>query len=765
MKRITLFIVFTAVSLITLLSANTSRFLPLSELGAEDVQISTHFFCEYPDISVDRDGKYILVYTELLDGKERVRLDLYDGFKPVKTHQISSKEGFEFRPRVHTDIHNNTWVTWAAMRNNNWDIYLRCLNANGELKEEMRLSKDEADDLNPAIAGDASGNVWVAWESNRNGKFDILLKKISPEGKEKMFAVSESEYMDLRPALAVDKRGQVILAWDRQVEDSYRVMSRKIKNDKLSKEERISSEYGFNVAPSVAVDKRNRWAIAWHSNLRPDQKVGLTPWVHIKRSGFRQQIYTGAEAGDWVEKGEEQGFEFPELIFDKEGRLWVFGRPSQGFYAQCIDGKKKSAIYTFHVPGWGGRGQYAKAALDPDGNIVTLRRDWRHMYMNRFNPSAKQITMDGELKVVYETREAPETFYSREKHNIPLRSGKNILFGDIHQHSSVSDGRGTIDEQYTRSKYCYGQDFAALTDHEWFVANYLLPSEWEWIKIVGQQFNEPGVFTTIAAYEWTTPRTPIGFGHKNVYFKGWDKPIFSWRFDEKSSLSLFEFCKENDAFAVPHHPGWTGTDWENHDPVAQPVAEIVSSHGANEFLGNLPIAHRGGVTGSFIQDALADGHVFGLIGGSDAHGLLTHHGISSKENEWETGLAALIVEENNIDHIFDAFLARRVYATSGQNILVEFTINGHEMGEEIELSSAPEINIEVVGTAPLVYVTLVRNNEDILFAGKDFHEGLGARKVYVDENLEPGRYWYYLRVVQEDGEMAWSSPIWVTVTK
>ena len=33
---------------------------------------------------------------------------------------------------------------------------------------------------------------------------------------------------------------------------------------------------------------------------------------------------------------------------------------------------------------------------------------------------------------------------------------------------------------------------------------------------------------------------------------------------------------------------------------------------------------------------------------------------------------------------------------------------------------------------------------------------------YTDENLSPGKHWYYLRVIQDNGEMAWSSPIWVT---
>jgi len=26
---------------------------------------------------------------------------------------------------------------------------------------------------------------------------------------------------------------------------------------------------------------------------------------------------------------------------------------------------------------------------------------------------------------------------------------------------------------------------------------------------------------------------------------------------------------------------------------------------------------------------------------------------------------------------------------------------------------------------------------------------------------QPGQHWYYVRVEQEDGELAWSSPIWI----
>ena len=32
---------------------------------------------------------------------------------------------------------------------------------------------------------------------------------------------------------------------------------------------------------------------------------------------------------------------------------------------------------------------------------------------------------------------------------------------------------------------------------------------------------------------------------------------------------------------------------------------------------------------------------------------------------------------------------------------------------------------------------------------------------YRDNDVGPGEHWYYVRVEQQNGELAWSSPIWV----
>ncbi len=114
--------------------------------------------------------------------------------------------------------------------------------------------------------------------------------------------------------------------------------------------------------------------------------------------------------------------------------------------------------------------------------------------------------------------------------------------------------------------------------------------------------------------------------------------------------------------------------------------------------------------------------------------------------------------------ILEALKRRRVYATSGAPILITFRINDHSMGDSLSTEAIPTISLDVEGTSALQYVKIVRNNEEILTLGKDIKEGRGVRTTFKDKTISPGHFWYYLRVLQEDGEMAWSSPIWVNYT-
>lgn len=96
----------------------------------------------------------------------------------------------------------------------------------------------------------------------------------------------------------------------------------------------------------------------------------------------------------------------------------------------------------------------------------------------------------------------------------------------------------------------------------------------------------------------------------------------------------------------------------------------------------------------------------------------------------------------------------------GRPIFVEFVCNGKIPGTEAEVSGKPVLKFSVDGTAFIKRMTLVRdekNHQQWEPCAKTFAQS------YADESPLEGENRCYLRVEQSDGNMAWSSPVWVQV--
>ncbi len=257
--------------------------------------------------------------------------------------------------------------------------------------------------------------------------------------------------------------------------------------------------------------------------------------------------------------------------------------------------------------------------------------------------------------------------------------------------------------------------------------------------------------------------TTVRVGHKNVYFKGGEEsPLFSHRSDEAYDVeSLFNKLQEHDAIAFPHHPPWSGMTWEDHDPEVQTNYEIVSIHGANEYMGNLPIPHRGGMPGTFAQDGLEKGNVIGFVGGSDSHGLYYHSLDGWREDPYKGGLTGVLLDGPlTRENVWYALKNRRNYATAGEKYYLDFSINEKPMGSVITVNEPPVISFEA-RSINILYAYIIRNNEELFITGSIGAGRFGYHHL-PDETIEPGKNFYYLRVVYKDGTVAWSSPIWVT---
>ena len=116
------------------------------------------------------------------------------------------------------------------------------------------------------------------------------------------------------------------------------------------------------------------------------------------------------------------------------------------------------------------------------------------------------------------------------------------------------------------------------------------------------------------------------------------------------------------------------------------------------------------------------------------------------------------VEELTRENIIEGIRARRAYAAT-DNILVDFRINGHFMGEAFETGQRPKLEAKIAGTGTIRKVEVIKNNT---YVHTQRGQGPELAFTYVDNDIEAGEAYYYIRVEQENGELAWASPIWVT---
>lgn len=99
-------------------------------------------------------------------------------------------------------------------------------------------------------------------------------------------------------------------------------------------------------------------------------------------------------------------------------------------------------------------------------------------------------------------------------------------------------------------------------------------------------------------------------------------------------------------------------------------------------------------------------------------------------------------------------------ATTGPRILLRFDVAGSEMGQEVRGHGPWPALVEAASEVPIVKVDLVGNGEDIMRHEPGDCVVTWSFEVPACRELRS----YYVRVTRQDGELAWSSPIWIKPT-
>jgi len=760
--------------------------------------VQTSGYASQPFVASDRKGGIWAAWRSWEETGERIGCARFDpeslSFRPENVSAVKVSAG---PPCLAFDAQGGLWAAWSEGTGRSFSIVLCRREPSGWSSPSTVVETEDEPGLLALAA--ARHGLLIAWSQKRRAGRGIrvsLVEDISRPGP--IESLTPEPGIHDGPCIVASRSDDPWLVWQAAALGMLGVRARSVKDLQAPGPIVDLSTTLEAGVPRAASSGPGRIWVAWHA-APSSAKDSLVRWVSVACLENGEVLFPAAPVPDMNldSKDEDQGLEFPSILCHEDGHLTILSRSSQGFHHQEIGEKGWTQRRTVGEPGWGCRGMRIAGCVLDQGRILSLRRGKEGLLWQVLEP----LGGEGSPRLEPRTSHAPTAARFQGVQSVPaqepadlhlvscrrasdpggepgsrlslssigsprvFRTGADkqrylLLFGDIHVHSAHSDGTGTPAEWYHRAREIYHDDLSAVADHESFIGKRTGPGEWALVTRTADDWNDPGRFVTLHAFEWTGTAHP-GPGHKVVYLPEGGGPVLSRNeFGPGDSARLLERARRLKAIVVPHHVGWTGADLDRHDPDVQRLWEICSCHGAYEHEGMKPIGYRKElVPGQFIRNALDAGLRFGFSGGSDGHGLNWHHGVSRKKDSHRTGLTAVFASELTRPAVLEALRSRRCYATSGAKIVLWFHIDERPMGEELITSMPVEAMIRVEASAPIREAVLISNN-GVAIRIPFKKESIDTR-LAIDPPAAGEWKYYYLRVIQEDDEVAWSSPIWL----
>ncbi len=779
-------------------------------------------YIDYPDLVVDDAGTVWASWLSLEEDTERLRLGVLDapadGEATIARSWDVKAPGVEYwlEPRL-VACSSGAWLLAAGEADGNWDIYACRITDRGP-GPAVRVTRDDAVDIRPAGAmlGD---RLWVAWESNRGDVRQVYAAPVDGGEVGGALQVSAPGVPSYQPAITAEGAGRAWLAWHSFRESNYDVYARTLevgaesarrsailgrprglespryaREGSLGDELRLTTAPSFDRRPALCATDSGVW-LAWESgvlNITQEPKsyrIGKTATIQVRLARLGPDgIKMPSVPTPFKTKAEQ-----PSIVAGAQGRIWLGARTTIGRKegwvpaVACYDGRGWSEPMRLSlslgrcrrtpIAEVGGRLVGIFQADDvrgrwPDAEVP--KSSWSSLYFASTDATSQAGSLrhtdaplgtlqplEGDEPLAGLRAQLGDTAAgSSEAERRTVRYGDETLqlfWGQFHEHTSISICNRTGDllpeDNYLHERDIAALDFAAVTDHGYNFNPYL----WRHVAKITRANCDPGRFLTFLAEEWTStfeeysPEHPYGFyGHRNIIFAD---PYFAYWLnarDRSTPADVWKRLREDrvNFVHIPHQLADTGnvpTDWNYTDEVAQPVAEIFQTRGSYESLG-APRQAGKPAEGYYIQDAWAKNIVIGVIASPDHGGGM--------------GKAAIFAPELSREAILDAVRARHTYGTTAARIFLDVRVNGKFMGEKITAKAGEPVTVQVnaVGAQPIERVDVCRSNKFIYTHSPGKRE---ANFTFQDTHPQLGRSYYYVRVIQTDEEIAWSSPVWV----
>nr|MBQ6242204.1 hypothetical protein [Lachnospiraceae bacterium] len=358
-------------------------------------------------------------------------------------------------------------------------------------------------------------------------------------------------------------------------------------------------------------------------------------------------------------------------------------------------------------------------------------------------------------------------------------SDYQLYFGQLHSHTTYSDGSGSLETalEYIASMPVEANiQFVAFTDHSNYfdttsAANpadalndktLMTPASlalWNEYKGTIANFNTAHAndeLIALGGFEMTWSGGP---GHINTFdsdgLVSRNNAALNNKTGDAGMKLYYETVNKGESLNQFNHPGTTFgnfTDFSYWDEETDAHFFLVEVGNGEGQIG------AGGYYPSYEQYTLALDKGWHLAPTNNQD---NHKGRWGNANDARD---VILTNDFSEQGIYDAIRALRLYATEDKNLTLSYTVNGEPMGTIFADGEAPEtLNIEVTffdpnATDKISKVELVANSATVVHTWSDAEELAGG---YLSLELTPEYSYYFIRVTQDDGDLAVTAPVWV----
>lgn len=345
--------------------------------------------------------------------------------------------------------------------------------------------------------------------------------------------------------------------------------------------------------------------------------------------------------------------------------------------------------------------------------------------------------------------------------------GYQLYFGQLHSHTNISDGAGSVTEAFDHASKVDNLDFLAVTDHSNSFDNESdtsvdlgtdlteVSEEWAEGHRAADAATEAsdGTFVGIYGFEMTWSD---GFGHINTF----NTPGFESRsnneFGNKSGSTegyqnyYDKLVEVESSLSQFNHPGTTFGDFQDfsfYDPqVDQRITliEVGNGEGAIGSSGYFP-------SYEYYTRALDKGWHVAPTNNQDNH--------KGNWGDSNTARSVVLADDLTEDAIYDAIRNYRVYATEDNDLSILYALNGNAMGSILQKQeNGVDLTAQIsdpTDSADMKVEVIV--NGGLVIGTQTVSGGTGTVNFDFDSN---DYSYYYLRVTQADGNIAVTAPVW-----